>query len=493
MTMYTSTRNNQLRVSASQAILQGISEEGGLFLPITLPRMAFDWAQLKDASYQEIALKVLKEFLADFTEAELQNCIDKAYNQKYSAEEIVPLKEVKEGVFALELFHGPTIAFKDMALTILPHLMRLAAEKQGCEDDIMILTATSGDTGKAAMAGFADVEKTKIIVFYPNGGVSEIQEQQMVTQEGNNVKVVAIEGNFDDAQTAVKNIFNDQALKAKLEAKQVRFSSANSINIGRLTPQVAYYVWAYAQLVQKGKVKLGHPMDVVVPTGNFGNILAAYYAKQMGVPINKLICASNDNRVLVDFFNQREYDINRPFYLTSSPSMDILVSSNLERLVYELVGRSDHKTAGLMAQLRDKGHYEIGEIDEKIFNLFRSYETRQEEVKETIAQVFKQYDYLLDPHTAVAYHAYETYASDHQDVTNPVVIAATASPYKFPQSVMSAFMETDDKSDFDLIQEMAAMSKIPVPEAVTSVMEAQRRHHNLASIDQMVEEVLDFI
>lgn len=334
---YRSTRDSKLRVTASQAILKGLSDDGGLFVPSELPKLGLSMNELKDLSYQEIAFAVMKEFLTDFTDEELKDCIRKAYDDKFDTEEIAPL--VKAGdTYYLELFHGATIAFKDMALSILPHLMTTAAGKNNIDKEIVILTATSGDTGKAAMAGFADVPGTRIIVFYPKDGVSPIQEKQMVTQKGSNTYVVGIEGNFDDAQSGVKAIFGDKELAASMEAAGYQFSSANSINIGRLVPQVVYYVYAYAKLVAHGEITDGEVINVTVPTGNFGNILAAYYAKLMGVPLGKLVCASNENKVLFDFFESGSYDKNREFVLTNSPSMDILISSNLERLLFRLAG-----------------------------------------------------------------------------------------------------------------------------------------------------------
>ena len=335
--VYQSTRDAKNTVSASQAILQGLATDGGLFTPISMPRVELDFSVLKDASYQEIAKLILSAFLDDFTADELDYCINNAYDSKFDIPAIASVVKLK-GQYNLELFRGSTIAFKDMALSILPYLMTTAAKKHGLENEIVILTATSGDTGKAAMAGFADVPGTQIIVFYPRDGVSKVQELQMTTQTGANTHVVAIDGNFDDAQTNVKHMFNDENLRAKLAAKKLQFSSANSMNIGRLVPQIVYYVYAYAQLVKTGEIAAGDKVNFTVPTGNFGNILAAYYAKQIGLPVGKLICASNDNNVLTDFFSTGVYDKNRTYRVTTSPSMDILVSSNLERLIFHLFG-----------------------------------------------------------------------------------------------------------------------------------------------------------
>ena len=351
---YQSTRDSSLRVTASQAVLQGLAPDGGLFVPGKIPELGVELPRLASMTYQETALAVMKQFLTDYTEEELKDCIRKAYDDKFDTEAVAPLAKAG-GLYYLELFHGPTIAFKDMALSILPHLMTRAAEKNHLDKEIVILTATSGDTGKAAMAGFADVPGTRIIVFYPRDGVSQVQKLQMVTQKGANVDVVAVTGNFDDAQSGVKALFRDKDLAAEMAAAGRQFSSANSINIGRLVPQIVYYVYAYGRLLENEEIQAGDKINIVVPTGNFGNILAAYYAKQMGLPIDRLICASNDNKVLFDFFRTGVYDRNRQFLLTISPSMDILISSNLERLLYEITGRDDEETLRRMEELRDAG------------------------------------------------------------------------------------------------------------------------------------------
>ena len=356
--LYKSTRSTEGTLKASEAILKGLADDGGLFVPLEIPALDVTVEELSKMTYQQVAYEVMKLYFTDFTEEELKNCINNAYDSKFDTEEIAPLAEV-EGTYFLELFHGKTIAFKDMALSILPHLLTTSAKKNGVKNEIVILTATSGDTGKAAMAGFADVPGTRIIVFYPNGGVSPIQEKQMVTQKGDNTYVVAIEGNFDQAQSAVKAIFGDKELAKEMDEKGFQFSSANSINIGRLIPQVAYYVYAYAKLFAEGKVSKDQKINVVVPTGNFGNILAAYYAKNMGLPIDKLICASNENRVLYDFFTTGEYDKNREFILTNSPSMDILISSNLERLIYRIAGDDAEANKKMMEELSKDGKYSI--------------------------------------------------------------------------------------------------------------------------------------
>ena len=385
--LYKSTRGKEEAVTASMAILKGLSEDGGLFVPTEIPKLDVPMDKLAQMSYQETAYEVMKRFLTDFTEEELKNCISRAYDDKFDTKTIAPLHEA-DGVYFLELYHGATIAFKDMALSILPHLMTTAAKKNNVKNEIVILTATSGDTGKAAMAGFADVPGTKIIVFYPKNGVSPIQEKQMVTQKGNNTYVVGITGNFDDAQTAVKKMFNDQKLEAELDQAGYQFSSANSINIGRLVPQIVYYVYAYASLVRQGKIKDGQEINITVPTGNFGNILAAYYAKQMGLPVHKLICASNDNKVLYDFFRTGTYDRKRDFILTTSPSMDILISSNLERLIYRIAGADAKKCAELMQALSAGGEYTITEEMKSQLGDFYGNFCTEEETAATIAGVF---------------------------------------------------------------------------------------------------------
>ena len=393
--LYRSTRGNEESVSASKAILEGLASDGGLFVPQALPSFDKTLDEFAQMDYRQTAYEVMKLLLTDFTEEELRYCIDKAYDGKFDTEAIAPLAEVKNAWY-LELFHGPTIAFKDMALSILPYLMTTAAKKNQIKNEIVILTATSGDTGKAALAGFADVPGTRIMVFYPKDGVSPIQEKQMVTQTGANTRVIGIHGNFDDAQSGVKKLFADKELAAWMEERGYQFSSANSINIGRLVPQIVYYVYAYAQLVKEGRIKAGEEINVTVPTGNFGNILAAYYAKNMGLPIKKLICASNDNKVLYDFFRTGAYDRNRDFILTTSPSMDILISSNLERLIYRIAGEDAACNASLMAALAGDGKYEItAEMKEKLGDFYGNYAT-QEECAAQIRSLYEDTDYVLD-------------------------------------------------------------------------------------------------
>ena len=434
--MYRSTRSEGKAVTASQAILKGLAEDGGLFVPEQLPTLDKTVDELAGMTYQETAYEVMKKFLTDFTEEELKNCINAAYDSKFDTEEIAPLVQA-DGAYYLELFHGSTIAFKDMALSILPHLLVTSARKNNVKNEIVILTATSGDTGKAALAGFADVPGTKIIVFYPKSGVSPIQEKQMVTQKGANTKVVGITGNFDDAQSGVKAMFNNKELAERMDKAGYQFSSANSINIGRLVPQIVYYVYAYSRLVKNGEIKAGDKMNVVVPTGNFGNILAAYYAKNMGLPIDKLICASNDNKVLYDFFQTGTYDKNREFILTTSPSMDILISSNLERLIYKIAGNDAEKCADLMKALSTSGVYNITEDMKAELHDFVGGYTDEAKTAATIKEVYDKEGYIMDTHTAVAAGVYKDYVAKSGDKT-PTVIASTASPYKFTRSVMNA-------------------------------------------------------
>ena len=482
--IYSSTRNAAETATASQAILKGLAENGGLFVPNTIPALDVPLEDLAKMSYQEVAYEVMSRMLTDFTEEELKYCISHAYDSKFDTAEIAPLKKA-HGANYLELFHGSTIAFKDMALSILPYLLTTSAKKNQVKNDIVILTATSGDTGKAALAGFADVPGTRIIVFYPKHGVSPIQEKQMVTQKGDNTAVVGIIGNFDDAQTGVKNMFNDKALAKEMDAANMQFSSANSINIGRLVPQMVYYVYAYSRLVADGTIQAGEKINVVVPTGNFGNILAAYYAKEMGLPIAKFICASNENKVLYDFFKTGEYDKNREFILTSSPSMDILISSNLERLIYKIAGNNAEKDAELMKALTTEGKYTITpEMKEKLAEFYGGYAT-EEETAATIKKIYQEDDYIIDTHTAVAATVYDKYVAETGDQT-PTVIASTASPYKFTRSVMNAIDHTyDSKSDFELIDELNRLSGVAVPQAIEDIRTAPVVHDTVCDKSEM--------
>ena len=490
--LYKSTRDAEKTVTASQAILKGLADDGGLFVPVSIPKLPVSLGELKEMTYQEIAYTVMKEFLTDFTEEELKSCIAKAYDSKFDTEEIAPLAKVEDAYY-LELFHGATIAFKDMALSILPHLLTTSAKKNQVKNEIVILTATSGDPGKAALAGFADVEGTKIIVFYPKNGVSRVQELQMVTQKGDNTSVVAIHGNFDNAQSGVKAMFENKELEKELNEAGYQFSSANSINIGRLVPQVVYYVYAYAKLLQNEEIAEDEEINVVVPTGNFGNILAAYYAKNMGIPIAKLICASNENKVLYDFFQTGTYDRNREFVLTTSPSMDILISSNLERLIYKISGEDARKDTDLMTELKTKGSYAItGEMKANLADFAAGYAT-EEQVAKTIHDIYEDTGYVMDTHTAVAATVYKAYKEDSKD-DRKTVIASTASPYKFAGSVMSAIdPKYKGQDDFKLIEELQKVSGTELPNAIKEIMNAEIRHNTECDVDQMEQTVKNIL
>ena len=492
MMLYVSTRNEEEKVTASQAVLKGLAEQGGLFVPDKIPSLDVTVEALADMTYQETAYEVMKLFLTDYTEEELKKCIENAYDEKFDTNEIASLVKAQD-VSYLELFHGATIAFKDMALSILPHLLITAARKNHVTNDIVILTATSGDTGKAALAGFAGVEGTKIIVFYPKDGVSPIQQKQMVTQKGDNTFVVGINGNFDQAQTGVKQMFSDPALAKEMEAAGYQFSSANSINIGRLVPQIVYYVYAYAKMVKSGEIKEGEKLNVVVPTGNFGNILAAFYAKNMGLPIGKLICASNENKVLYDFFATGTYDKNREFILTSSPSMDILISSNLERLIYRIAGDSAEKNCELMKSLQENGKYMITEdMKAQLADFYGNYAS-EEETASVIREIYEETGYIIDTHTAVAAAVYKKYQKESGDNTK-AVIASTASPYKFTRSVMTAIdHKYDSRPDFELVDELEKLSKVKVPQAIEDIRTAPVLHKTICEVEEMEHVVKDFL
>lgn len=490
--IYKSTRNPSETATASMAILKGLAGDGGLFVPDSIPAFDKSLDELADMDYREVAYNVMKLMLTDFKEDELIYCINSAYDDKFDTKEIAPLNK-KAGAYFLELFHGSTIAFKDMALSILPYLLTTSAKKNDVKNEIVILTATSGDTGKAALAGFADVPGTKIIVFYPKNGVSPIQEKQMVTQKGDNTFVVGITGNFDDAQTGVKKMFSDDEFGKYLDEKGYQFSSANSINIGRLVPQMVYYVYAYTRLVASGEIKSGDKINVVVPTGNFGNILAAYYAKEMGLPINRFICASNENKVLYDFFETGCYNKNRKFILTSSPSMDILISSNLERLIYRLAGNDAKKNKELMDALSGKGEYTISDDMKKGLKDFYGNYATEEETAATIKRIYDTDRYIIDTHTAVAAAVYEKYKAATGDMT-PTVIASTASPYKFTRSVMNAIdAEYDKQSDFELVDELYRLSGVKVPKAIEEIRNAPVRHNTVCDKEDMPDEVKKFL
>ena len=486
---YIGTRDRSIKATASEAILRGICPDGGLYIPEEIPKMEKSLEELGKPNYQELAYEVLSKFL-DFTEEELKACIQGAYDEKFDTPEIVPVVKKGDALF-LELFHGRTLAFKDMALSILPYLMKTAAKKNGLQKEIVILTATSGDTGKAALEGFANVEGTRIMVFFPEDGVSPVQKLQMNTQEGANTCVVGIKGNFDDAQSAVKSIFTDK----ELAERGFQFSSANSINIGRLVPQIVYYVYAYAKLYANGEIKKGEKINVVVPTGNFGNILAAFYAKNMGLPIAKLICASNENKVLYDFFSTGTYDKNREFILTSSPSMDILISSNLERLIYRIAGNDAARNEAFMKALSSEGKYEItAEMKEQLKDFYGNY-TTEAETAEVIKDLYAKTGYVIDTHTAVAAGVYHKYLKETNDTDTKTVIASTASPYKFTRSVMDAIDKEkyDSMTDFELVDELSRISNVKVPQAIEDIRSAKVLHDTVCEVDEMESVVKKFL
>lgn len=485
---YISTRNKIISISSSEAIIQGISKDGGLFVPTSIPKIA-NLMDLKEMSYKELAFVIMSKFLTDFEPSALKNCIDKAYDNKFSSQDIAPL--VKAGdAFFLELFHGLTLAFKDMALSILPHLLKEAIKINKIDKEVVILTATSGDTGKAALEGFANVDGIKIIVFFPEDGVSEIQKRQMITQEGDNTFVVGINGNFDDAQSGVKEIFNNSDFVSLLDNNGYTLSSANSINIGRLIPQIVYYFHSYLTLLRQGSIKDNEKINIVVPTGNFGNILAAYYAKKMGLPVNKLICASNENNILTDFINTGIYDKRRQLILTSSPSMDILISSNLERLLFHLSGEDDVFVRNKMTELAKLGYYKIDKLNLKDF--YGSYST-EEEVSSSINKAFAEDSYLMDPHTAVAYNVYEKYRLETHDNTK-TIIASTASPFKFGTKVaLSINIDVTNKDEFNIIEELADKANIKIPKTIASLKNKEVLHKNNCNKEDMKNLILEFL
>ena len=489
---YVSTRNTDVKVSASQAITKGISSEGGLFVPENLPAVSVaEIEKLASLDYIGRAKSILSLFLTDFTEAELDSCVKGAYETGFSSEKVAPLVKLEDGTYILELFKGPTCAFKDMALQILPRLLTVASGKAAKGTEIVILVATSGDTGKAALEGFKDVENTRILVFYPSDGVSPMQKLQMCTQEGANVSVCAIEGNFDDAQSGVKKIFTDKAIAEKLAANGMAFSSANSINWGRLVPQIVYYFSAYCDLVAGGDIKAGDAINVCVPTGNFGNILAAYYAKEMGLPVKKLICASNSNSVLTEFLTTGVYDKNREFFTTISPSMDILISSNLERLLYSMSGSENVRN--WMKALAETGKYEVDAATlEAIKADFAAGCCNDDETKATIAEVFNSKDYLCDTHTAVAVKVYNDYKASTGDAT-PVVIASTASPFKFSAAVLEAVDGKNDLDEFEMVEKLAAVTKKSCPEQLANLRDKAVRFDGCCSKDSMEQVVFDML
>ena len=487
MIKYESTRGSKNTLNAAAAVIQGIAEDKGLYVPDHIPALPFEIKDMQGKSYKEIAKAVIGAFFTDYTSEEMQYCIDGAYTGKFEAEEIVPLVKAGDAYF-LELYHGRTAAFKDMALSILPYLLTTAMKKENEDKKVCILTATSGDTGKAALEAFADVPGTEIIVFFPDSGVSQVQERQMITQEGANTHVFAIKGNFDDAQTGVKKIFNDDAFAAKLAGYGCKLSSANSINIGRLIPQVAYYVYAYIKMVETGAVKDGEKINIVVPTGNFGNILAAYYASKMGIPVNKFICASNKNKVLTDFINTGTYSTDREFYLTNSPSMDILISSNLERLLYHLCGGNGEEVKAMMESLDKNKQYTVSDQIKEGMKEFYGGSCSVEQTNEAIGKMYADNDYLMDTHTAVAYKVYEDYKAATGDDT-PAVIASTASAYKFAESVANSIGIDGDMNGFEYIDAVNEKTGVRVPKGLKNLDEKEIRHKGVIETDDMMKVV----
>ena len=491
---YVSTRNKRLRMTASQAIIQGLAPDGGLMTPEVLPRLPGNALEsMKDMSYQQRVVYILGRFLDEFSARELSSFAGAAYGRNFDTPAIAPVHPLGSGVSCLELWHGPTCAFKDMALQMLPHLLSASLDKMDEEKTACILVATSGDTGKAALEGFKDVARTKILVFYPKDGVSDIQQLQMVTQNGGNVGVCAVAGNFDDAQAGVKRLFADRALTDALAERGYFLSSANSINWGRVLPQIVYYISAYCDLLRDGAVSGGQPINVCVPTGNFGNILAAYYAKQMGVPIKTLICASNENNVLTDFIRTGVYDRNRPFHNTLSPSMDILVSSNLERLLFELSDRDEEQVCRYMDQLAQTGRYQVSPaILTRLQAAFSAGFCDDRQTKQTIAQVWKQFGYLIDPHTAVAFHVLDEYRKNSGDDT-PALAVSTASPFKFCTSVLSALGIEEHADGVAVLDQLSEATGVPVPAPLAALKGKERRFSDWTEKSGMLERMLNFL
>ena len=491
---YISTRDGNAQCSAAQAIVRGLAPDGGLLTPFyipKLPRNALD--EMKSMSYQHRAVYIMKQFLEEFSVKELTDFAAAAYGpEKFDTPAVAPVRQVNENTFCLELWHGPTCAFKDMALQMLPHLLSASLNKTEEEKDACILVATSGDTGKGALEGFKDVPRTRILVFYPKDGVSQVQELQMVTQDGANVGVAAVRGNFDDAQTGVKRLFSDRDMAARLAEKGYFFSSANSINWGRVLPQIVYYISSYCDLLRDEKIQPGQSIHVCVPTDNFGNILAAYYAREMGVPIDKLICASNANNVLTDFIRTGVYDRNRTFYNTMSPSMDILISSNLERLLLAIT-QEDSEVRKYMEQLKETGRYEVSErVRDKIQRLFMGYCCDDAETQKVIGAIYKKFDYLIDPHTAVGFSALEQYRKETGDET-PAIVASTASPFKFCDNVLSALGVKEQAQGLDILDQLSQVTGEPVPAPLAALRDKKPRFHETVEKDHMVDAVLEML
>ena len=492
---YLSTRNRDLRMNAPEAIVKGLAPDGGLLTPVVLPRLPVSSLEtMREMSYQQRVVYILNSFLEGFAASELTTYASEAYGGgKFTHEDVAPVRKLDDNTYCLELWHGPTCAFKDMALQILPHLLTASLEKNDEKKTVCILVATSGDTGKAALEGFRNVDKTRILVFYPKDGVSDIQERQMVTQEGGNVSVSAVVGNFDDAQTGVKTLFADEELAAELAERGYFLSSANSINWGRLLPQIVYYASAYCDLLKSGAITKGQPINVCVPTGNFGNILSAYYAKEMGIPIQKLICASNQNNVLTDFIHTGSYDRNRPFYNTISPSMDILISSNLERMLFELSGRNDRLVRDYMAQLAEYGSYRVDtSIRIKLKRIFSAGSCDDDQTRAMIARMWREKEYLIDPHTAVAFHVLEEYRAETGDDTVTVTVS-TASPFKFCDSVLEALGVEERADGLEILDQLSDYTGVPVPMSLVRMKKRQRRFSGAVDKTAIKDCVLDFL
>ena len=492
---YVSTRNKQQRTTAAQAIARGLSPDGGLMTPEVFPKLSGNALDnLRDMSYQQRAVYVMKSYLDEFTASELTSFANKAYGpDRFDVKEVAPVRTVSDGTYCLELWHGPTCAFKDMALQMLPHLLSASLAKTAEQKTVCILVATSGDTGKAALEGFRDVDRTKILVFYPKDGVSAIQELQMLTQEGDNVGVCSVVGNFDDAQAGVKRLFSDESLREQLAGRGYFLSSANSINWGRVLPQIVYYVSAYCDLMRQEKIQKGDKLNVCVPTGNFGDILAAYYAKEMGVPLGKLICASNSNNVLTDFIRTGVYDRNRPFYNTMSPSMDILISSNLERLLFAFTDRDDAQVREYMKQLADTGRYEVSDkVKDKLQKTFAAGFCDDAQTQKTIGALWNGSRYLADPHTAVAFHVLEQYRQETGDTT-PTLVVSTASPFKFCDNVLGALGESQLAPGTGVIDQLSEKTGVAAPASLAALRDKQVRFGESIAREAMLDKVLDFL
>ncbi len=489
---FVSTRGNDQVINASMAIAKGLAEDGGLFVPEVFPNVSKKLSEMLEMDYAERSAFVLSQYLEEYDKAELLSACQSAYS-KFEESDPAPVVRVDEKTYIMELFHGPTLAFKDVALTLLPYLLRKGCDISGVKEEVLILVATSGDTGKAALEGFKDQNGTKIMVFFPSEGVSDMQKAQMCTQDGENVNVVAVKGNFDDCQNAVKKIFSNKAFEAKLKEKGVVLSSANSINFGRLAPQITYYFSAYCDLVNSGEIELGDKVNFVVPTGNFGNILAGYYAKKMGLPVDKLVCASNSNNVLTEFFSNGDYDANREFFKTSSPSMDILISSNLERLVFELSDRNAELTATRMNDLKKTGKYSITESElETVSKEFYADFCDEEDCFATISSFYDEYGYVLDPHTAVAVNVASSFIN-YTDNENATVVLSTASPYKFTQNVLKAITGKVEKDAFRGAEKLYNETAMPIPEQITSLKNKAKRFNEVIERDETEEAVNKFI